>query len=168
MATTSSKRTGIYYHSDMLLHVEPKMAGCREEHVERPDRIKIPFEEIERLGLLSMMQRIPDRASKFTEHRLVHEMNHCSALVDALTDEDLHEYSCQFEDVFMCKDSYAAAVLACGGAIACCDAVCSNTVTNAFALVRYHLFKNKVISLSSKASRTSCSSQWSNGILSLK
>ncbi len=117
------KSTGIIYHSDYLKHD----TGL---HPENKERLISIISYLKKTGMLDRLDLITPRQAELKELQYIHtgdyieKVKRCSALKIPLD-----------ADTILSKDSYNAAVLAAGGAIAAVDAVLG-THENAFALVR--------------------------------
>ncbi|KAJ1338937.1 hypothetical protein BSLG_006572 [Batrachochytrium salamandrivorans] len=107
-------------------------------HPETPARVADSFKAIRDAGLLPFCYRIPSRSAERSELELVHTGVHLdnTARIAGLTDSQMDRLEDRYEDTYLCKMTPAAAGFSCGGAIAACEAVWTNQVTNSFALVR--------------------------------
>lgn len=82
---------------------------------------------------------LPASHSTLADHTLFHTTQHSELIRDApdrLNEKDLNDFFSQYSDVYMCKDSFKAATLSCGGAISVCRVVCEGRAKNGFALIR--------------------------------
>ncbi|KAK5665499.1 Histone deacetylase hda1 [Batrachochytrium dendrobatidis] len=107
-------------------------------HPETPARVADSFKALCDAGFLPLCHRIPSRFAERFELEQVHTATHLdnTARIAGLTDLQMDRLEDRYEDTYLCKMTPAAAGFSCGGAIAACESVWTNQVTNAFALVR--------------------------------
>lgn len=115
------------YHPDYLLHAPPF------EHPESPARLMALVEHLSAAGLLARMERVePERPGDGAVAR-VHDPGYLRALEAACLRGDP---SLDAEDTYLCRNSYAIALLSAGGAIAGATAVATGAARRAFCAVR--------------------------------
>ena len=116
---------GYLSHSRYLNH---RQSG----HPERPERLKAILDALQASDLIDglvSLSPVPADRSLLTS---VHDANYLDRLrTAAMAGDRLLD-----PDTYLDPDSFDVAVLAAGGAVACVDAVLSDQVTKAFALVR--------------------------------
>ncbi|KZO93066.1 Arginase/deacetylase [Calocera viscosa TUFC12733] len=138
-------RTGFVYDVRMMLHNDGMDEHDDDRHPERPKRISVVYEALQKEGVLQRMRRLPMREATRSEILLVHPPS-------LLTKMD------QIEAMLMGEDAEAAllgtrayyeslslyvhpstslcARLSCGGVIESTMAVATGVVRNSFAIVR--------------------------------
>ena len=129
-------RTGLVYHEDMLLH----RAGS--EHPERPERLEAVVRAI-RGSNLDPVEITPEPADR-SELLRVHSEAHVDRIERTCAENTLYPDP----DTQMGPDSWRAALLAVGAALAGCRAVVEGRVDNAFCAVRppgHHAERNRAM-----------------------
>ncbi|KAI8899209.1 hypothetical protein BC833DRAFT_525006 [Globomyces pollinis-pini] len=126
--------TGIYYDQRMLNHEDTE----ESDHVENPDRIKIPFDHLTEAGIINLCYRVPPYVATLSDLEYAHTSSHIQQIrkIMKASTPEMQQFAKKYTDVYLVRQSLEAASISCGGAIACCEAVWSLTVRNAFALIR--------------------------------
>ncbi|KAI8925081.1 hypothetical protein BC831DRAFT_281757 [Entophlyctis helioformis] len=162
----TKRTTGLYYDTEMLRHAlrRAKPAGRAaelppalsrsdmlnmndsaqthaefdEQHFEQPVRVSESFSAIKDAGLLEHLYRLPTRMADVSDLGLVHSDSHLSSVdgIATMTNAQLDRFEEELNDTYLCNATPHAAKISCGGAIAACEAVWANQVSNAIALVR--------------------------------
>ncbi|KAG8346740.1 Histone deacetylase domain [Trypanosoma vivax] len=126
--------TGVVYDEVMLEH-----KSSEKNDYERPGRLQRTLAHLEAIGLLSCCRRIPQRAARTKELRLVHSSEHIDSVdqleVVAMLREP-GESSSVGQDLYANSSTPKAARVAAGCVIAAARSVVRDEVRNAFALVR--------------------------------
>ncbi|HSI15187.1 MAG TPA: histone deacetylase [Chthoniobacter sp.] len=102
-------------------------------HPESPARFDAVMEGLQRAGLLERLLRLPPRAVTGADFELAHEVDYLRR-----AEQDIHSGASQLGtgDTTICEDSWEAAGLAVGCALAAVDAVMEGKAANAFCAVR--------------------------------
>jgi len=132
------KQTGFVYHDDYLLHT------MGEWHPERPQRLVSIVGFLKKNELWDTLTHIQPYPADLKWIETIHTPQYIKSVEDACKME-----SYNFDaDTAVCSDSYRAALLAAGGALAAADAVMSGRVKNVFGAVRppgHHAEKNRAM-----------------------
>ncbi len=139
-----SRKTGLVYDRAMLEH------RCLWSfHIERPERLEGILKKCGDEGLLDRcVQLQPRLADPNAEVSLCHSEELLEKLESSrrMTPTELEQLSGQFEDVFLCRESYDCALLSAGCAIEAMSAVLEKRRENSMALVRppgHHASRNE-------------------------
>lgn len=102
-------------------------------HPESPERFTAVMEGLKRAGLLEKLTRLEPRAVTADDLKLAHEADYLHS-----AEHDILSGASQLStgDTSICEESWDAAQLAVGGAMAAVDAVMSGKVANAFCAGR--------------------------------
>ncbi|XP_058873078.1 LOW QUALITY PROTEIN: histone deacetylase 6 [Acipenser ruthenus] len=127
-------RTGLVYDERMKEHHNM----WDSHHPELPQRISRIFSRHEELGLVSRCQRIPARHASEEELALCHGTEHISRMksTEGMKPRDLHRQSEEYNSIFISPQSYQSALLAAGASFNAAEAILTDKVRNAVAIVR--------------------------------
>lgn len=117
----------LVYHPDYLLHVPPF------EHPESPARLLSIMDHLSSNGLAGKMLPVKPDYPDIADILRVHDPEYLRNLEAACLRGDS---TLDAEDTYLCRDSYAIALLSAGGAIAGAKAVATGSVRRAFCAVR--------------------------------
>ena len=131
-------KTGIFYHESMTLH------KCEDlDHVERPERISVSYQELNRYGLLKKCKAYSCKELDLKTIEYSHPKSHIDMILrgydptsknGAPNDLTPGEYD---SDTFYNQHTPKASLLAAGGFYECLEKVCiTREIDNGFALVR--------------------------------
>ncbi|KAL9971553.1 hypothetical protein ACROYT_G017728 [Oculina patagonica] len=134
-STDKSKRTGIVFDERMKKHFNV----WDVTHPEVPDRIQRPYDKHKEYGLLERCQALPSRFATDEELLCQHSKEHVNKMksTQTMTKEELYNISaCDYDSVYMSEHACECARLACGCTLSAVEAVVTNKVQNAVAIVR--------------------------------
>lgn len=130
-----AKRTGIVFDERMKKHFNEWDAT----HPEVPDRIQRPYDKHKEYGLLERCQEIPSRLATDEELLSQHSKEHVNKMISSqtMTKEELYNMgACDYDSVYMSEHACESARVACGCTLSAVEAVATNKVQNAVAIVR--------------------------------
>ncbi|XP_044176529.1 polyamine deacetylase HDAC10-like isoform X2 [Acropora millepora] len=108
-------------------------------HPEVPDRIQRPYDKLKEYGLLERCQEITSRfvsdEELLSQHSTVH-VNKMKSSKTLTTEELYHMGACDYDSVYMSQHACECACLASGCTLAATEAVVTDKVQNAVAIVR--------------------------------
>lgn len=139
-----ANKTGLLYHEDMLEH----RCTWDDNHIEVPERMKRSYDKcverqlVEKCIILKPKLASLDEIREYHESDYVAELSNCAELDEC----ELEKIACKFDDVYLCKETSHAALLAAGSTIVAMNAVMTNQCDNAMALVRppgHHAMTNE-------------------------
>jgi acetoin utilization deacetylase AcuC-like enzyme len=120
------KKVGYVYHPYFLKHIS------QDYHPENPQRLKVIEKALDKSGLKKKLVMIdPEPAAP--EDIL---LNHSEKLYKLIESTQAYEYGNIDPDTYYCRDSYAAAMLAAGGAIKAGRMVMEGAIDSAFCALR--------------------------------
>jgi len=129
-------QTGLVYHEDYLRH----FAG--RGHPERPERLESIMNHLSETKLLDKLVSIEPYSAEIDWIATIHTRDY----IDSIEQACAQGYGHLDADTGVCPESYPAALLAAGGAMAAVDAVMDNKIDNAFCAVRppgHHAERNR-------------------------
>lgn len=129
------KRTGVVFDERMKKHFNM----WDSTHPEVPDRIQRPYDKLKEYGLLERCQEITSRFASdeelLSQHSTVH-VNKMKSSKTMTTEELYHMGACDYDSVYMSQHACECARLASGCTLAATEAVVTDKVQNAVAIVR--------------------------------
>jgi acetoin utilization deacetylase AcuC-like enzyme len=125
--TRANVKVGFVYDRFFLQHVTGEL------HRERPERLTVINEGLERAGLLDRLEPLAFRQASADQLALVHDPAYVD-LVRMMCDEGFTFVGSR--ETCICPRSYDVAALAAGGVIGACEAVVKGQVARAFCAVR--------------------------------
>lgn len=130
----SQYKTGLVYHSDMLMH----RCLWDNNHVEVPERLQRSYNKCVERGLVNKCVQVEPRLATLEEIHLYHDPKYASIFTNCknLDEEQLNSIAEKFDDVYVCRESYHAAMLSAGSTIEAVSAVLEKRCDNSMALVR--------------------------------
>ncbi|XP_020620399.1 histone deacetylase 6-like isoform X2 [Orbicella faveolata] len=132
---TKAKRTGIVFDERMKKHFNV----WDITHPEVPDRIQRPYDKHKEYGLLKRCQELPSRFATDDEILCQHSKAHVNKMksTQTMTKEELYNIgACDYDSVYMSQHAYECACLACGCTLSAVEAVVTDKIHNAVAIVR--------------------------------
>jgi len=127
------KRTGISYHDLLSLHKD------NSPHPERPARVKSIMRELSKQNLLKNCKLFDSpRYATDEEILLVHSKEHLDTIkrIKTLSDKERDSLAETFDSIYFHPKTEETARLAVGAVLQLVDAIMTNEVLNAFAVVR--------------------------------
>jgi acetoin utilization deacetylase AcuC-like enzyme len=136
-----ARRTGVVYDERCLGHVNPPggvalgtlPAWATVEAFERPERLSLTRQVLERSGALAWLTELPARHATEQELALAHTATHVARVLEAAGRPEPVELG---GDAWTGPGTRDAMLLAAGGLLAAVEAVLDGRVDNAFALLR--------------------------------
>ncbi|KAH0628877.1 hypothetical protein JD844_010479 [Phrynosoma platyrhinos] len=127
-------RTGLVYDEKMTEHYNM----WDSQHPELPQRVSRIFQRHGELRLTERCRRLPARLASEEELRMCHSLAYVETVKSTATmkPRDLHRQGDQYNSIYICTSSYECARLAAGSAFSAVEAVLSQEVQNAVAIVR--------------------------------
>ncbi|XP_020620392.1 histone deacetylase 6-like isoform X1 [Orbicella faveolata] len=134
---TKAKRTGIVFDERMKKHFNV----WDITHPEVPDRIQRPYDKHKEYGLLKRCQELPSRFATDDEILCQHSQPHLTDMkaTQTMSNEKLlaKGKAVTFEqDMYYSQHAYECACLACGCTLSAVEAVVTDKIHNAVAIVR--------------------------------
>lgn len=129
------KRTGIVFDERMKRHFNV----WDKTHPEVPDRIQRPYDKHKEYGLLERCQEIPSRFASDEELLTLHSEGHVNKMksTETMTKEELYNTAaCDYDSIYLSQHAHESARLACGCTLSAVEAVVTNKIQNAVAIVR--------------------------------
>ncbi|KAG2196385.1 hypothetical protein INT47_012889 [Mucor saturninus] len=129
-------KTGFVYDTAMSYHATP---NPMEIHPEDPRRIFKIFNILEQNGLLGECERINSRRATKEEILLVHNIIHYRTLRQSADYKSRADYMAMendYDSIYLNSNSFESALYAVGSLINLMEAVISDQVRNAFAIIR--------------------------------
>ncbi|XP_042305149.1 histone deacetylase 6 [Sceloporus undulatus] len=134
MRSQPPSRTGLVYDEKMTEHYNM----WDSQHPELPQRVSRIFQRHGELRLTERCCRLPARLASEEELRMCHSLAYVETVKSTATmkPRDLHRQGDQYNSIYICTSSYECARLAAGSAFSAVEAVLSQKVQNAVAIVR--------------------------------
>ncbi|XP_068689910.1 histone deacetylase 6-like isoform X1 [Montipora foliosa] len=129
------KRTGVVFDERMKKHFNV----WDSTHPEVPDRIQRPYDKLKEYGLLERCQEIASRFACDEELQSQHSKTHVNKIksTQTMAAEELYNIgACDYDSVYLSQHACECARLACGCTLAAVEAVVTDKVQNAVAIVR--------------------------------
>lgn len=128
------QRTCLAYDKGMEKHI----SIFEKNHLERPERLSLSFERLQELGLTERCYLLKSRHATEEELKLVHSESIIKKLKasETMLRKELAQLNIQFPFIYICKDTYQAALLSAGCLLETVDSVLSGQTLNGLALIR--------------------------------
>ncbi|KFM80510.1 Histone deacetylase 6, partial [Stegodyphus mimosarum] len=127
-------RTCLIFDQKMTQHVNKR----EKNHPEKAERVIKIYNKLLSHGLINKCLLLEPRDGSEAELALVHDLAYINSIksTSTMSYRDIAKLENEYDSVYICQETYDAAVAACGNLLQTVDAVAKRICQNGFALIR--------------------------------